>query len=153
MKRNLYLLLALLVAGFSGCDNEPKFKVEGSVAGADKQTLYFEASAVGGVELLDSAVLHGDGSFSFKGKRPESPEFYRLRLGNKVINFAVDSTETVSVSAAADNFATGYTIEGSDNNVKIKELVLLQSDQRHPRRHRPGQPPCHGERLQGQGEA
>jgi peroxiredoxin len=122
------LLLALLVAGFSGCDNEPKFKVEGSVAGADKQTLYFEASAVGGVELLDSAVLHGDGSFSFKGKRPESPEFYRLRLGNKVINFAVDSTETVSVSAAADNFATGYTIEGSDNNVKIKELVLLQSD-------------------------
>jgi peroxiredoxin len=127
MKRNLYLLLALLAAGFSGCDNEPKFKVEGAVADADKQTLYFEASAVGGVELLDSAVLHGDGSFSFKGKRPESPEFYRLRLGNKIINFAVDSTETVSVRAAAADFATGYTIEGSENNTKIKELVLLQS--------------------------
>jgi peroxiredoxin len=79
------------------------------------------------VELLDSAVLHGDGSFSFKGKRPESPEFYRLRLGNKIINFAVDSTETVSVRAAAADFATGYTIEGSENNTKIKELVLLQS--------------------------
>jgi peroxiredoxin len=127
MKRNLYLLLALLAAGFSGCNNEPKFKVEGAVADADKQTLYFEASTVGGVELLDSAVLRGDGSFSFKGKRPESPEFYRLRLGNKMINFAVDSTETVDVHAKADDFATGYTIEGSENNTKIKELVLLQS--------------------------
>jgi peroxiredoxin len=122
------LLLALLVAGLSGCDNEPKFKVEGAVADADKETLYLEASAVGGVELLDSTVLRGDGSFSFKGKRPESPEFYRLRLGNKVINFAVDSTETVNVHAKAADFATGYTIEGSDNNAKIKELVLLQSD-------------------------
>jgi peroxiredoxin len=127
MKRNLYLLLALLAAGFSGCNNEPKFKVEGAVADADKQTLYFEASTVGGVELLDSAVLRGDGSFSFKGKRPESPEFYRLRLGNKIINFAVDSTETVDVHAKADDFATGYSIEGSENNTKIKELVLLQS--------------------------
>jgi uncharacterized lipoprotein len=58
-KRNLYLLLALLVAGLSGCDNEPKFKVEGAVADADKETLYLEASAVGGVELLDSTVLRG----------------------------------------------------------------------------------------------
>jgi peroxiredoxin len=122
------LLVALLAMGLGSCDNEPKFKVEGSVADADKQTLYFEASAVGGVELLDSAVLRGDGSFSFKAHRPESPEFYRLRLGNKVINFAVDSTETVNVSAKADNFATGYTIEGSESNTKIKELVHLQAD-------------------------
>ena len=128
MKRNLYLLLALLAAGLTGCDNEPKFKVEGAVADAEKETLYFEASTVGGVELLDSVVLKGDGSFSFKGKRPESPEFYRLRLGNKVINFAVDSTETVSVNASANGFATDYRIEGSEANAKIKELVLLQSD-------------------------
>ena len=61
-------------------------------------------------------------------KRPESPEFYRLRLDNKVINFAVDSTETVSVKAEINDFATAYRIEGSENNLKIKELVLLQAD-------------------------
>ena len=58
----------------------------------------------------------------------ESPEFYRLRLDNKVINFAVDSTETVSVKAEINDFATAYRIEGSENNLKIKELVLLQAD-------------------------
>jgi peroxiredoxin len=51
-----------------------------------------------------------------------------LRLDNKVINFAVDSTETVSVKAEINDFATAYRIEGSENNLKIKELVLLQAD-------------------------
>ena len=45
-----------------------------------------------------------------------------------MVNFAVDSTETVSVKAAINDFATAYRIEGSENNLKIKELVLLQAD-------------------------
>jgi hypothetical protein len=81
-----------------------------------------------GIVALDSAKLGSSGSFSFAQKRPESPEFYRLRLDNKVINFAVDSTETVSVKAEINDFATAYRIEGSENNLKIKELVLLQAD-------------------------
>ena len=78
--------------------------------------------------MLDSTKLGSSGSFSFAQKRPESPEFYRLRLEHKVINFAVDSTETVSIKASVDDFATGYIIDGSENNLKIKELVLLQAD-------------------------
>ena len=77
---------------------------------------------------LDSAKLGSNGVFSFSGKRPESPEFYRLRLDNKVINFSVDSIETLTVKAGANDFATGYSIEGSENNTKIKELVLLLAD-------------------------
>lgn len=40
----------------------------------------------------------------------------------------VDSTETVKVNADANGFATAYQVEGSENNQKIKELVLLQAD-------------------------
>ncbi|WP_455673459.1 DUF4369 domain-containing protein [Phocaeicola sp.] len=128
MKKNVYFLLALLLMGLSACDNEPKFKVQGEVSGADSKTIYLEASGLDGVVALDSTKLGSSGSFSFTGKRPESPEFYRLRLDNKVINFAIDSIETVTVKAAANDFATGYAIEGSENNAKIKELVLLQAD-------------------------
>ena len=46
----------------------------------------------------------------------------------KVINFSVDSIETLTVKAGANDFATGYSIEGSENNTKIKELVLLLAD-------------------------
>ncbi|MBQ8520213.1 MAG: redoxin domain-containing protein [Bacteroides sp.] len=128
MKKNIYFLPALLVVGLAACDNTPKFKVQGEVQGAGDKVLYLDLSGVTGISVLDSVKLSGDGSFSFAVNRPESPEFYRLRMDGKVINFAVDSTETVTVQAEADKFDTGYAIEGSEANLKIKELVLLQAD-------------------------
>ena len=128
MKKVVYLLLALVMIGLGACDNGPKFKVQGEVTGAGDKTLYLEASGLEGIVLLDSVKLGGNGSFSFSEACPESPEFYRLRLGNKIINFAVDSTETVYVKADAAKFDTDYMVEGSENNQKIKELVLLQAE-------------------------
>lgn len=128
MKKNIYSLLTLLAIGMTACDSEPKFKVEGQIKDAEKQILYLEASSLEGVVLLDSVALGSQGEFTFKGKRPESPEFYRLRLGQKVVNFSIDSTETVNVNGNATNLATAYEIKGSDNNKKIKELVLLQAE-------------------------
>ena len=128
MKKNIYFLLALLMVGLVACDNTPKFKVQGEVNGAQDKMLYLDLSGVTGVSVLDSVELGKDGSFSFFVNRPESPEFYRLRMEGKVVNFAVDSTETITIRTHADKFDTDYTIEGSENNLKIKELVLLQAD-------------------------
>ena len=128
MKKVVYFLLALVVVGLGACDNGPKFKVQGEVTGAEDKTLYLEASGLEGVVLLDSVKLGGNGSFSFAEACPESPEFYRLRMGSQGINFAVDSIETVTVKADAAKFDTDYTIEGSENNLKIKELVMLQAE-------------------------
>lgn len=124
MKKLFVLALAAIALG--ACDSEPKFKVEGEVAGADGKMLYMEASALEGIVPMDSVKLSGSGAFSFKGNRPESPEFYRLRIEDKIINFSVDSTETLRVKADYENFATGYTVEGSPNSEKIKELSLMQ---------------------------
>lgn len=118
--------IALMALALSACNNEPGFKVEGEITGGDGKMLYLEASALEGVVPLDSIKLKGDGSFSFKQARPESPEYYRLRVGDKVINFSVDSTETIRVSAPYSDFSTLYTIEGSINSSKIKELTLKQ---------------------------
>jgi len=128
MKKVVYLLLALVLTGLSACEDGPKFKVQGEVTGAKDKTIYLEASGLGGIVLLDSVELGSNGSFSFAEARPESPEFYRLRIDGKVINFAVDSTETVTVKADVAKFDTGYVIEDSENNQKIKELVLLQAE-------------------------
>ena len=128
MKKVVYFLLALVLVGLGACDNGPKFKVQGEVTGANEKTLYLEASGLEGVVLLDSVELGNDGIFSFAEACPESPEFYRLRMDGKVINFSVDSTETVTVKANVDKFDTDYVIEGSENNLKIKELVLLQAE-------------------------
>jgi len=128
MKRNAYIAAALLFAGVTACNNEPAFKVQGEVTDAADKMLYLEQTGLGGIVALDSVELGSNGTFSFSAARPEAPDFYRLRIEDKVINFSVDSTETVEVKADYKNFATDYNIQGSESNQKIKELVLLQTD-------------------------
>lgn len=124
MKKIFFMALAAVALG--ACNSQPKFMVEGEVTDADGKMLYLEASALEGIVPLDSVKLKDSGAFSFKQPRPVSPEFYRLRVDNKVINFSVDSTETVQVKAPYADFATAYTVEGSPNSSKIKELTIKQ---------------------------
>lgn len=128
MKNKVYVAAALIAAGLVSCDNKPSFTVEGEISGADDKLLYIEHSSVGGLVVLDSVKLDGGGDFKFRHARPEAPDFYRLRIDEKVINFVVDSTETVNVNAPYADFATAYTITGSESNAKIKELSLLQAE-------------------------
>ena len=123
--------LLLLICGIGlmwACKRSPEFVVTGIVAGADGQTVYLENVGLSAIELMDSVNLNASGQFTFKKARPEYPEFYRLRLDNQLINFAIDSTETISLVADAGTFATSYTVEGSDNCVAIKEITLAQLD-------------------------
>ncbi len=124
MKKITVVVLATLA--LSSCNSGSKFTVNGEVSGGDGKMLYLEASSLEGIVPLDSMKLKKDGSFDFKQPRPESPEFYRLRVDDKVINFSVDSTETVHIKAPYVDFATAYTVEGSENSSKIKELTLKQ---------------------------
>lgn len=124
MKKIAFLSFIVLI--LASCNSGAKFEVNGEVTGAEGKKLYLEASKIEGVVLLDSVKLKENGAFKFRYEQPESPEFFRLRVDNKVINFSVDSTETVTVHAAYDDFSTGYRVEGSENSLKIKELVLKQ---------------------------
>ncbi len=118
--------VALVAMTLGACNSGQQFKIEGEVTGADGKMLYLEASALEGIVPLDSVKLKGNGTFAFTYARPVSPEFYRLRLEDRVINFSIDSTETVVVKAPYAEFATGYTVEGSANSTKIKELTMKQ---------------------------
>jgi hypothetical protein len=104
------------------------FTVEGVVSGADGQVMYFENVGIASVQTLDSVRLTAAGKFSFRHPRPSYPEFYRFRLNNQWINFAIDSTETLTFAADAGTFATSYTVEGSENAKAIKAITLAQLD-------------------------
>lgn len=124
MKKITLTAFAALI--ITACSSGPTFLIEGNVSGADGKMLYLEASGLEGIIPLDSVKLKGEGAFDFKQPRPESPEFYRLRIENKTINFSVDSIETIQVTAPYVDFSTAYSIEGSENSAKIKELTLKQ---------------------------
>lgn len=123
LSKTAYALL--VVTAMTAC-SEKKFHVTGKIAQAKDSVLYFENMSLDGPQIVDSVKLDGDGGFSFDGVAPDAPEFYRLRIAGQIINVAIDSTETVNVNAAYPSMATQYTIEGSENNLKIKELTLRQ---------------------------
>lgn len=124
----LLTVLGLCMFFFSACNNSSDFIVKGVVAGADGQLMYLENVGISNVVTLDSIKLAPGGKFKFTEKRPEYPDFYRLRLNNQLINFAVDSTETISFVADAGTFATSYSVEGSENSKAIKAITLVQLD-------------------------
>ena len=121
-------VLGLCMFFLSACNYSSDFTVKGVVAGADGQLMYLENVGISNVVTLDSIKLAPGGKFKFTEKRPEYPDFYRLRLNNQLINFAVDSTETISFVADAGTFATSYSVEGSENSKAIKAITLAQLD-------------------------
>jgi peroxiredoxin len=124
----LFSISAILLLICMACTNRNEFTVTGIVSGADGQMMYLENVGISAVETMDSVKLTVKGKFTFTSGSPRYPEFYRLRLNNQWINFAIDSTETVSVEADAGTFATSYTVEGSENSKAIKNITLAQLD-------------------------
>lgn len=119
--------LALMAAVLTSCDNK-KFHINGAVTEAKDSVLYLENMSLDGPVVVDSVKLDDKGAFSFSGKAPEAPEFYRLRIAGQIINLSVDSTETVDIKASYPSMATGYTVEGSAECATIRELALKQID-------------------------
>lgn len=124
----LLTVFGLCMLLFTACHNASDFTVKGVVSGADGLTMYLENVGVSTVETIDSVKLTAAGKFKFKEKRPAFPDFYRLRLNKQLINFSIDSTETVSFMADAGTFATSYSVEGSENSKAIKAITLAQLD-------------------------
>ena len=121
-KATLLFMAALTIAS---C-NDKKFKVEGQIANANDSVLYFENVGLEGVNVLDSVKLDDKGNFAFSQESTIAPEFYRLRIADQIINVSIDSTETVQIKGEYPNMASNYTISGSENCEKIKELTLKQ---------------------------
>ena len=118
-------VVTVLVLTFSACSKE-KFHINGAISNANEKTLYFENMSLDGPVIVDSVKLNEEGAFSFAEEKPGAPEFYRLRIENQIINLSVDSTETITVKGAYPTMAVQYTVEGSENCNKIKELALKQ---------------------------
>ncbi|MDD2247567.1 MAG: TlpA disulfide reductase family protein [Proteiniphilum sp.] len=119
-------VLALLIGGlFFSCKQGATFKVEGKIGSAKGDTLYLEHRGLGGIVLLDSAVLKENGSFAFKQPAPQNPEFYQLRIGNQRVVFTVDSSETLHLQADALELYHSFTIVDSPTNDQLREVDAL----------------------------
>ena len=135
------LLVCFLFLSMVSCTNDtPAFRLSGHISGAADSTLYVEAATLQGIVPADSVRLGGDGAFHFTirrdmealgepdsatGRQQWAPDFYRLRIGTKVINFVVDSTEDINIEAPLAHMATAYDIQGNSGSRTMKTISLL----------------------------
>lgn len=118
-------VIAYTALAITSC-TEKKFTVEGQISNAKDSVLYFENVGLEGINVLDSIRLNKEGDFSFSENATAAPEFYRLRIADQIINVSIDSTETVKIKGEYPDMAVNYSVSGSDNCEKIKELTLKQ---------------------------
>lgn len=121
----LFSAVVLLLA-LAGCQDETgKFHVEGTITGAKDKTIYLESHTLTeGIVTLDSAKLSDEGHYRFAYADTSScPELYRLRIENQIVNFSVDSTETIRIDATWPQMAFNYTVEGSGSSDTIRILA------------------------------
>lgn len=120
MKKILLMLAAMAI--LTACDGN-KFHVEGTIDGAgDTMTLVLEQSSNGAWFIIDSVKVGKDGKFSVSAPAPEVPSIYQLRLGDQAICFPIDSLDHVTVNAKLPNFATDYTLAGSEHAEQVMKI-------------------------------
>lgn len=122
------LTIAFLFLSMVSCsDNQRTFHVEGTITGAADSTLTLEAMALDSIHTLQSTKLDAEGHFAFDvaADTASNPEFYRLSIGQHRINFAVDSTETISVQAEMQQMSSNYDIDGNTDSRKMKTIAQL----------------------------
>lgn len=128
MRQTILFLLGLVLLTAS-CRQEnlsDGFTIKGEITEADGKTLYLDWMGINTIETVDSALLKDDGTFEFRRPRPECYDFYRLRAGDQMVYLSVDSNETVTLRASLPSMSTGYQVEGPENCVRLKELVMRQ---------------------------
>ncbi|MBO5865624.1 MAG: AhpC/TSA family protein [Bacteroidaceae bacterium] len=123
-----FIAVALI---FSSCSEKkeigPAFTVKGNICnGADKNIGIYHISE-GGAKKIEQKKLDKAGNYEFRISRPEHFDFYLLNLeGSGTIVFIADSTETITINSNADDFIQAYTVDGNDENQRIKEILLLR---------------------------
>lgn len=127
MKENLRWVFFIFLVGVLAisCKQGNTFRVTGQIGAAEGDTLYLSHRGLAGVDLLDSTVLKKEGTFSFKQPAPANPEFYQLRIGDKIAVFAVDSAETLHVTANATDWYNSFKVLDSPSNDQMKEVDAL----------------------------
>lgn len=99
-----YALAIAATALTASCSGEKQWEVSGTTSEeSNGKTVYLESMVNGGWSIIDSATI-ADAAFSFKGKRPQFPDIYRLTIDGTPLYFPIDSIDVITIDATYGRF-------------------------------------------------
>ena len=131
MKKISRILFFATLLAMVSCTKSPQATIEGKISEAADKMLYLDYIGVERTTVVDSARLDKEGAFRFRVTQPECFDFYRLRIGKEMAYLSVDSTETLTLSASLPTMSIAYEVEGSEDNLMLKQLVRKQRELQH----------------------
>lgn len=133
MKNVLFFVsIFLLLISCGDDDSENTMIVSGNVKGLKKGTLYLQHIPDSTLVTLDSLVVDGDGSFSFKTDI-ESPEIFYLYLNKKDNNDINDRITffgepgQINITTSWNTFDINAKIKGSETHEILEEYRKVMS--------------------------
>lgn len=113
----LFAAAALLV----GCQ-QSDVRIEGRIAGNDAHTIYLEQTSSLTPQLIDSAVLDGEGRYRFLVEEVgKTPSLYNLVCNGERIPLFLAAGDRLTVNAVGD-VVSNYTVEGSEESKLLGEF-------------------------------
>ena len=126
----LFAIFASVAVFFSSCSNSedgPFFTIKGNIANAADKDIGVYHIAEGGAKEISTTKLNAKGNYEFRVPSPKHFDFYLLNLEESgTIVFIADSTETITINGNAENLIADYTVDGNEENLRIKEIKMLR---------------------------
>lgn len=129
MKQHHILLnLAIAIAATTalcGC-SEKKWHAEGTLTGAENSDIVVEApNGRGGWYAIDTVKTDKAGNFKIAGLPVGHPEVFRITYDGQSAYFPIDSLDNVHISGTTADFATAYTVSGTESADKLQKVNEL----------------------------
>lgn len=123
-----FIAVALILTSCNKKTEEgPVFIVKGNIENGAEKSISIYNIAEGGAKEISTAKLDNSGNFEFRVPSPEHFDFYLLNVEEcGTIVFIADSTETITINSDAKSLIQDYTIDGNEENQRIKELQVLR---------------------------
>lgn len=118
--KNLIFLILVSTLIFS-CTSDPRYIVEGELAGIDKGTVYLQKRELGQFVKVDSASIE-DGAFQINGGSVSYPDAYYLSIDGKrgYLMLFIENTK-ITVSGHADSLVMAE-VDGSVSQAEYDEF-------------------------------
>ena len=124
---SFFAVVAMLFTSCCKKEAISSFTVKGRIANATDKSIGIYHIAEGGAKEVATSKLDETGNYEFHVTKPEHFDFYLLNVeGSGTIVFIADSTETITINSSSEDFIQGYTIDGNEENQRIKEIKVLR---------------------------
>jgi len=131
MRRSIRLLIIPILTILMMACGRNATEIAGKIEGGGNRIYALERLDVNRTVLVDSIQTDKSGDFDLKLRQEEPALFILKNEDGNIINLLMSPGEQVRIDATWDNFASGYSLEGSEESEKIRLLVEHMSRTRN----------------------